>query len=67
MPALPSSQWGNVMTKKPQFLLNVDAKLVVIDKQRKRLTENYERALAKLDAKERELLGLKPMPFGLEQ
>ena len=55
------------MTKKPQFLLNVDAKLVVIDKQRKRLTENYERALAKLDVKERELLGLKPMPFGLEQ
>jgi hypothetical protein len=46
------------MTKPSQFV--IDRTLARIDRERKRLREEFDRAMAKLDADERELLGMKP-------
>jgi hypothetical protein len=44
---------------KPEERRGIDAGLAHIDRMRKKLREDFDRAMAKLDADERELLGLR--------
>lgn len=58
-PQHPKTGYGENYGR-PQPKPNIDGTLLRIDLERKNLTAEYEHKIARLDARERSLLGLKP-------